>query len=412
MQRRSKTCLPQTLVVCGLCAAGLGRTGMALDEPRELVVPLGLECQEGSGSAPEGGCTTFPDGWRNQIIISSSEFAALQEGDEPLQITGLAWRPDGETADTSETRLMKDYVLRLSTTDASPANGQHSLVFEANVGADETEVYRGDWETTFSNTNACGANRPKHFEYFLEFQRPFSYDPQAGDLVVDNWHTGCAAERFDMDLHLSTNLVMVGGFNDTPQGLFSTHEVAVLRFRFAPSLCSQGVRDLRGDVEQGSVHLRWRAGSANIADIDVLRNGELITGDVPTNARHFVDTPPAGEHSYEIRFLVDEVLCSVGVTVDVPVPPHFQRGECNNDGEVDLSDAVCILNWRFSGSAEPGCVAATNANGDNDIDIADASYLLNFLFAGNAPPPPPFTVCGPGTSAGDAILGCLAPTCP
>ena len=33
---------------------------------------------------------------------------------------------------------------------------------------------------------------------------------------------------------------------------------------------------------------------------------------------------------------------------------------CNDDGEVDLSDAVCNLDWLFANKATPGCIAALN----------------------------------------------------
>lgn len=113
----------------------------------------------------------------------------------------------------------------------------------------------------------------------------------------------------------------------------------------------------------------------------------------------------------------DECDLESGVSLDLNengVPdecdPNFIRGECNEDGEVDLSDAVCLLEWLFSGTPAPGCVAGTNANGDKDVDIADASYLLNFLFAGTAPPTAPFPDCGPSALKVDEALGCVA-TC-
>ncbi len=77
--------------------------------------------------------------------------------------------------------------------------------------------------------------------------------------------------------------------------------------------------------------------------------------------------------------------------------PRFRRGDCNDDGRVDISDAVCILNWLFLGGPIPGCVAVANTNGDVGADISDASYLLNYLFIGGPPPIHPFPDCGPGT---------------
>ncbi|MAG94416.1 MAG: hypothetical protein CMJ48_11800 [Planctomycetaceae bacterium] len=90
----------------------------------------------------------------------------------------------------------------------------------------------------------------------------------------------------------------------------------------------------------------------------------------------------------------------------VPGQARFLRGECNDDGEVDIADAVCTLNWQFAGTPAPGCVAATNTNGDEAVDLSDAVWLLNFLFVGGPAPVEPFPDCGPGTMAVDAALGC------
>src|SRR6185369_3731341 len=76
---------------------------------------------------------------------------------------------------------------------------------------------------------------------------------------------------------------------------------------------------------------------------------------------------------------------------------RFKRGNCNNDDAVDVSDAVCMLNWLFVGGHAPGCVAVTNTNGDGETDISDAVYLLASLFLGGPPPVAPFPECGLGT---------------
>jgi hypothetical protein len=81
----------------------------------------------------------------------------------------------------------------------------------------------------------------------------------------------------------------------------------------------------------------------------------------------------------------------------------FRRGDCNDDGAVDISDGVCILNWLFLGGATPGCVAVTNTNGDAGSDISDAVYVLTHLFLGGPAPVEPFPGCGPGTLPADEV---------
>ncbi len=87
----------------------------------------------------------------------------------------------------------------------------------------------------------------------------------------------------------------------------------------------------------------------------------------------------------------------------------FRRGDCNADGAVDIADAVCILNWLFTGGAAPGCVAATNTNGDDAANVADATYLLNHLFAEGPALVAPFPDCGPATLPADEELSCVNP---
>ena len=82
------------------------------------------------------------------------------------------------------------------------------------------------------------------------------------------------------------------------------------------------------------------------------------------------------------------VVRSIEVACIVPPPPEtaFLRSDCNDDGEVDISDALFILGWLFTDGTPPRCIAAANANGDEGVDISDPTYLLQFLFnAGTAP---------------------------
>ncbi|MBN1441522.1 MAG: hypothetical protein JXA90_02385, partial [Planctomycetes bacterium] len=92
---------------------------------------------------------------------------------------------------------------------------------------------------------------------------------------------------------------------------------------------------------------------------------------------------------------------------DVPLP-DFIRGDANDDGAADISDAIYTLTWLYLGGAAPGCIASVDANGDGRTDLSDAIYLLGHLFLGGPEPEPPFPGCGPGTLVTDADLGCLA----
>jgi len=71
--------------------------------------------------------------------------------------------------------------------------------------------------------------------------------------------------------------------------------------------------------------------------------------------------------------------------------------DTNQDGRLDLSDAVSLLGHLFLGApavlacgdgslADPGNHALLNANGDPKVDLADVIYVLAYLYLGGAPP--------------------------
>ena len=74
---------------------------------------------------------------------------------------------------------------------------------------------------------------------------------------------------------------------------------------------------------------------------------------------------------------------------------HFVRGRVNDDAVIDISDAVALLGFLFSGDAEPAVIEAADINADATLDISDSIYLLAYLFGGGPPPPPPFPDPGP-----------------
>jgi hypothetical protein len=81
--------------------------------------------------------------------------------------------------------------------------------------------------------------------------------------------------------------------------------------------------------------------------------------------------------------------------------------DCNQDGHLDLSDAVCLFGFLFLGNPtqlscddglarDPGNIALLDANGDAQIDLSDGVHVLSFLFGGcssQCPPPVLGTRC-------------------
>ena len=79
-----------------------------------------------------------------------------------------------------------------------------------------------------------------------------------------------------------------------------------------------------------------------------------------------------------------------GTPGSVGVDSDFVRGEVNQDGAVNLTDGVAILQYLFQGGAAPACEDAADVDDDGQVILTDAVYLLNFLFAQGVEPPAPF----------------------
>ncbi len=62
------------------------------------------------------------------------------------------------------------------------------------------------------------------------------------------------------------------------------------------------------------------------------------------------------------------------------------RGDANGDGEVNIGDAVSLINYIFNGGAAPVLAINGDANHDGTVNIADVVYLINFIFNGGPAP--------------------------
>jgi glucose/arabinose dehydrogenase len=90
--------------------------------------------------------------------------------------------------------------------------------------------------------------------------------------------------------------------------------------------------------------------------------------------------------------------------------PRFRRGDADNNGAVNITDAITILGSLFRGTGPLGCNETGDADNDGVMNITDAIVLLDYLFRGGPRPAPPAPggPCGtdldPPGSPGD--LGC------
>jgi outer membrane protein assembly factor BamB len=70
----------------------------------------------------------------------------------------------------------------------------------------------------------------------------------------------------------------------------------------------------------------------------------------------------------------------------------YTCGDCNDDGSVNVSDAVYIINYVFVEGTAPDPLCSGDASGDGAVNVSDAVYIINYVFVEGDPPDP--NCCG------------------
>ncbi|MCK5127109.1 MAG: hypothetical protein KAR42_12720 [candidate division Zixibacteria bacterium] len=62
------------------------------------------------------------------------------------------------------------------------------------------------------------------------------------------------------------------------------------------------------------------------------------------------------------------------------------RGDANGDANINVGDAVYLINYAFKGGPAPDPVEIGDANCDGQSNVGDAVYLINYAFKGGPAP--------------------------
>ena len=57
----------------------------------------------------------------------------------------------------------------------------------------------------------------------------------------------------------------------------------------------------------------------------------------------------------------------------------YVKGDVNGDTDIDIADAVCIVNYVVGKPTPAFVLKAADVNGDGDVDIADAVRIVNLI---------------------------------
>jgi hypothetical protein len=181
-----------------------------------------------------------------------------------------------------------------------------------------------------------------------------------------------------------------------------------------PSAVASDLGDLDGDGD-----LDWVTSSFS-GDFSVFTNDgdgtftllQEFPADVAGSCAILMDIDTDGDLDV---VLVDEIADTVTLMQQegpiVGPPSQLVRGDCNQDGSVNLGDVIFELDVLFGPTPAPSCTDACDFNDDGGENIADPIYLLTYLFSMGAAPPAPFSACGADPTS-DGLSCALHASCP
>jgi len=159
--------------------------------------------------------------------------------------------------------------------------------------------------------------------------------------------------------------------------------------------------ELDPEDESSTGWANWIAlGTAGAHLMDASRGLRHAYAFSPVQARAVRVVTLLGNAIDEIELLSDEG--------EPPAKPLFHRSDANDDGRLNITDGIFILNFLFLGGPEPSCLESANANDDETVNITDGIHVLNYLFLGGPSPadPAPDGPCGPEPPGSPSDLGC------
>lgn len=108
----------------------------------------------------------------------------------------------------------------------------------------------------------------------------------------------------------------------------------------------------------------------------------------------FVDVTVDGINSYDYLLIAENNAGDYSPHSTIAMSYAFvgcclTAGDANNNGSVNIGDALFVIALVFQDGPSPECNDAADANGNNSVNIADAIYIINRVFSQGPAP-----VCG------------------
>ena len=344
------------------------------------------------------------------------------EGDDvvgPLLVQAKLFPSDAEEpAGYLGSFLLADVASVTQGVDHSNPDLDHAFLLAA-IGSSEAALH-------ISAFSICPIPLSQQFVRFLTCQR------QSDGTILVAWMNPFDAQDGPITIALDGEVVGTVDGSETeftiPEAPLTEATIVVTNYSGAGASCTVcqnmppvAVIDApsRVELQDGTATVAFDSTGSNDGDNGsqtLTRFWEILTA--PPGGNASLDNPAAeivnmnvnADGVYTIRLTLTDSGCAGDLgqetvterelVVGNAQPSGLQKpNDENQDGKLDLSDPVSVLNHLFLGSnpdlpcgdgtlSDPANLSLLDSNGDGRIDLSDPVYVLNFLFlGGNAPGP-------------------------
>jgi len=117
---------------------------------------------------------------------------------------------------------------------------------------------------------------------------------------------------------------------------------------------------------------------STFAEATVISNLDTLSYIPPTSL------PPATRYYWKV--IADDLFGGVTPSNQVFSFSFAKAGDANGDGDVNVADAVYLINFVFKSGAPPEPYDAGDANCDATVNVGDAVYLITYVFRSGPEP--------------------------
>ncbi len=132
------------------------------------------------------------------------------------------------------------------------------------------------------------------------------------------------------------------------------------------------------DNGQMAIFINEEQRAFGFAPFTTLTSGEF-THDELNIGDHWRDL----NYPYTFEGKIDEVRLS---NISRYLITDYTCGDANNDGSINVSDAIWIANYVFIGGPEPDPFMSGEVNCDGSLNVSDAVWIINYVFIGGNEP--------------------------